>query len=116
MQIRLNGWKKAAKILNGVEDDTTEESNPVQIEKCPWCGHAITPDEYHCDSVAKRMKIKCPNANCGFHSGLPVYLIDEEIYEHSPTFIVSTVDKFAQIALNQDTNALFGISKNNNPP
>lgn len=106
----------ADKILRGEESENPEESNPAQIEKCPWCGHAITVDNYRCDLNKKRMIISCPDNDCPFHKGLPVYLIDEEIYAHTPTFIVSTVDKFAQITLNQDTAALFGLNKNFLPP
>jgi hypothetical protein len=62
------------------------------------------------------MIISCSDSNCPFHKGLPVYLIDEEIYVHTPTFIVSTVDKFAQITLNRETSALFGLNKNYLPP
>lgn len=95
-------------ILKGRELDKEEKSNPVQVKKCPWCGEEITAENYECDLTSKRMLIKCGNPKCEFHSGLPIYLIDEEIYEHCPSFIVATIDKFAQVALNQDTAALFG--------
>lgn len=111
-----NTLEKADKILRGEETDNEEGSNPAQIEKCPWCGKPITVDNYHCDFDKKRMVIRCPDNDCPFYNGLPVYLIDEEIYEHTPTFIVSTVDKFAQITLNQETSTLFGIHKSFLPP
>lgn len=111
-----NSIEKADKILRGEEDDNPEDSNPAQIEKCPWCGKPITTENYHCDFDRKRMVISCSDSNCPFHKGLPVYLIDEEIYAHTPTFIVSTVDKFAQITLNRETSALFGLNKNYLPP
>ena len=62
------------------------------------------------------MNIFCRDPKCDFHSGLPVYLIDQEIYEHTPAFIVATIDKFAQLALNYDTFALFGVNKGLLPP
>ena len=111
-----NQLNVAQKILNGEKDPSCEESNPVQVKKCPWCGHEITSKNYFCDLEKKRMRISCPNPKCVFHKQLPVYLVDEEIYEHTPTFIVSTVDKFAQIALNYETTSLFGKNKNLLPP
>ena len=111
-----NSLEKADKILRGEQDDNLEDSNPAQIERCPWCGKPITTENYRCDFDRKRMIISCSNSSCHFHKGLPVYLIDEEIYAHAPTFIVSTVDKFAQITLNQETSALFGFNKNFLPP
>ncbi len=106
----------ADKILHGEKDPESESSNPVQLRKCPWCGHEITEASYKCDIKRKRMHIYCPESKCIFHSGLPVYLIDEEIYEYTPAFIVATVDKFAQVALNYETSSIFGTSRGKLPP
>lgn len=106
----------ADKILHGGKDEDAESSNPVQIEKCPWCGNIITPDDYSCDHQKIRMTIRCSNNACEFHNGLPLYLIDEEIYEHTPSFIVATIDKFAQVALNSETFKLFGCEDQKLPP
>lgn len=106
----------AEKILKGEEDPDVESSNPTQLEKCPWCGASIPSDNYICNRNKKRMNIKCGNTDCSFKNGLPLYLIDEEIYEYKPSFIIATVDKFAQVALNSDTFALFGKVDNKLPP
>lgn len=106
----------ADKILRGEKDEDSESSNPIQIRKCPWCGKKITEEDYRCDLKKKRMYIRCRDAGCEFHSGLPAYLIDEEIYEYTPAFIVATIDKFAQVALNFDTASLFGRNKGLLPP
>lgn len=106
----------ANKILDGQLEPSEEYGNPVQISKCPWCGQEIGIASYECDVVEKRMLIKCPNGRCKFHGGLPIYLIDEDIYRHAPTYIVATIDKFAQIALNEDCAKLFGITNMKRPP
>ncbi len=106
----------AEKILGGEKDEDSESSNPVQIRKCPWCHAEITENEYKCDIKKKRMLIHCSKPECEFHEALPVYLIDEEIYEHTPSFIVATIDKFAQVALNYETTSLFGRNKGLLPP
>jgi O-acetyl-ADP-ribose deacetylase (regulator of RNase III) len=49
------------------------------------------------DKKAYQIKIK-----------IPVYLVDEEIYAKCPTIILSTVDKFARLPWDVNTNALFG--------
>lgn len=118
-----NKIKDAEKYLNADDssrkyDETIRKiGNPAQIKKCPWCGADIKEENYEIKNY--KMIIKCPNQDCNFHSGLPIILIDEEIYQYPPTFVVATIDKFAQIALNDDAGALFGNCTNGktfNPP
>lgn len=116
MALTPNKIEMAHKILHGEKDENSESSNPVQLRKCPWCGKELSEEDYTCDLAKKRMYIRCKDSECEFHSGLPVYLIDEEIYEHTPAFIVATIDKFAQMALNYETSSLFGVSKGLLPP
>ena len=111
-----NKIEMADKILHGVKDEDSDSSNPVQLRKCPWCGKELSEADYSCDLRKKRMNISCRDPKCDFHAGLPVYLIDEEIYEHTPAFIVATIDKFAQVALNHETSSLFGVNKGLLPP
>ena len=118
MGLTPNYINVAAAFLNGEADKYPDSGNPTQIKKCPWCGENI-PSElpfYKCNEANKRMLIKCANPTCPFQNGLPIYLIDEEIYIHRPTYIVATVDKFAQIALNENTGNLFGINQAVLPP
>ena len=98
----------AEKILNGEPDPQAESSNPKQFDKCPWCHSKLSEENYHCDYNKHRMIISCSNSDCNFKSGLPVYLIDEEIYHHKPAYIVATVDKFAQVPFKEETFNLFG--------
>ena len=111
-----NKIEEAAKILNGDNDSNEEIGNPVQFKKCPWCGSKMDESNYRCDVTEKRMFIKCGDSSCHFSTGLPIYLIDEEIYKYTPSIIVGTIDKFAQLALNEETAVIFGISQNKKPP
>lgn len=98
---------------------TEDESNPCQIQICPWCGSRITVHEYRVDLRKKRMIVKCSNPECDFHdmeNGLPLHIIDEAVYHHLPAFLVATVDKFAQIPLSEKPATIFGISSDKNPP
>ena len=45
-------------------------------------------------------------------TGLPVVVVDEEIYRLLPSLIIGTVDKFAQLTWRGETQGLFGrVSK-----
>lgn len=83
-----------------------------QIIKCPYCGKAITRDEYDINEKGKSVKIHCADDNCMFslRTGrtIPVYLVDEEIYAKCPTVIISTVDKFARLPWSEQVGLLFG--------
>lgn len=89
--------------------------SPLQLLVCPWCGEKLCQNNYRVNIEEKRMEIHCSNPRCQMHSlqhGIPVHLIDEAIYEHLPSFIVATVDKFAQLPLNSETFAIFGRRTN----
>ncbi len=112
----LDAKKYLDEKKTGKDMSDSDLANPVQLSKCPWCGKDLKEENYIPDTDKKRMYIRCSDEACEFHMGLPVYLIDEEIYEYTPTFIVATVDKFAQLALKYDTTALFGHYKELLPP
>lgn len=111
-----NTIEMAEKILNGYSDPDNESSNPRQLEKCPWCGKPLDEQSYTCSKIEKRMYIKCSNPTCEYHNGLPIYMIDEEIYQYRPTFLIATVDKFAQVAKREETFSLFGHNSTDIPP
>lgn len=87
-----------------------------QLLTCPFCGKPLTKDEFYIDPDKKSVEIFCSDKNCWFYkyptSGeripIPVYLVDEEIYAKCPTIILSTVDKFARLPWDVNTNSLFG--------
>lgn len=88
------------------------EGNPVQVTKCPWCSATIDVSAYTIQN--QTMNIRCDNQNCTFHSGLPIYVIDDDIYKKRPTLVLSTVDKFARVTWEPLTANLF--SKNGQSP
>lgn len=98
------------KIKNG---EIVYKSNPVQIFHCPYCGADIDVTNY---SVSDKLVITCPNSECDFHQGLPIYVVDEDIYNEPPTLLLSTIDKFAQIVWDERTAVLFGIDGDALPP
>jgi len=106
--LRPTKLKKVSEKLSGNNADGDKDF--ALVKRCPWCGSLIPEERYSVDETKKRLYIHCPNEKCTFHGGegLPLYLIDEEIYEHVPTFIVATIDKFAQLPYKDVSFSLFG--------
>lgn len=102
------------------------EGNPIQLRSCPWCGEdLIPPDKVACDKYLDQrykvwkeflhLQIRCPNEKCDFHgsrtdpiSGIPAFVVDEDIYFRCPTMLIGTVDKIARLPWDERTKALFG--------
>lgn len=91
------------------------EGNPVQIRSCPWCGEAIDHTNYRASKELLHLQIRCPNERCDFHgsatdllSGIPAFLVDEDIYFRCPTMLIGTVDKIARLPWDERTKSLFG--------
>ncbi|OKH33164.1 helicase [[Phormidium ambiguum] IAM M-71] len=100
---------------------SASSGSPHQLTNCPWCGSKIDPGKQHIkvESFAKgqgRTLIYCGDAlgRCLFTQrqspteGLPIVVVDEEIYRRLPTLLIATVDKFAQMPWNGAVQMLFG--------
>jgi len=95
-------------------------ASPGQLTSCPWCGTEIQPGrDIEVDKTTGRTAIYCGDklSQCAFskaksssnvHPGLPVKLVDEEIYHRPPTMMIATVDKFAMMAWRAEVRTLFG--------
>jgi hypothetical protein len=94
--------------------------SPHQLMFCPWCGAEIKPGRdiqvEKAPGGAGRTFIYCgdPNGNCPFsrrqspQEGLPILVVDEEIYRRLPSLLIATVDKFAQMPWQGAVQTLFG--------
>lgn len=97
-------------------DEADDRSNPCQLESCPWCGESLPRTDPHVwidDGDAVRTRVYCPRKGCDFarhasKEGLPVVVVDEEIYRECPSIVIATVDKFAQMPWKGEVQALFG--------
>lgn len=93
------------------------DTDPCQVKICPWCGEKLRAGNYRINFAQTRMEISCPKETCDYHDRpLPIRLVDQEIYAYRPTFLVATVDKFAQIAIQDKIAALFSGDGNVLPP
>lgn len=112
--------KKYDELYNGKSDE-----NPFVILKCPWCGAQMGVVQkksgmreikgYYKNLEAHRKKsiiFRCSNNRCDFSeksNPLPLYVVDEAIYESTPTLVLGTVDKFAMLPFRPQAQKLFGF-------
>lgn len=94
--------------------------SPHQLTNCPWCGSKIEPGKQikveNLSNGRGRTLIYCGDnlGECLFSErqspdeGLPVVVVDEEIYRRLPTLLIATVDKFAQMPWKGEIQMLFG--------
>lgn len=112
-----NRKTEAVKSANNLESGSKEEENPFQLLRCPWCGTALDDPEhlgYRITSYPRTVRLVCPESRCPFSSvdtPLPILVIDEDLYETPPTFLLGTVDKFAMLAWRPEASSLFGLGR-----
>ena len=120
-----NRMDEAMSAYSQLMSGKTEE-NPFVMLKCPWCGAQMgvfksekgttkLPGYYRYKGKGGKyaFQFKCSNSanNCPFSridSPLPLYVIDETIYEKKPTLLLGTVDKFATLPMRPQAQGLFG--------
>ena len=117
--ISYNTTTQAVENLKLLKDNDRYAKNKFVISKCPWCGAEIGPNETFNIVVGlkkrnKKVVITCKERNCTFRKGLPIYVVDDEIYEFTPSLIIATVDKFARMAWRKESRKIFGFDKNGN--
>ena len=95
---------------------TVEKGSPIQLHRCPWCGVALDAQNYWLASHDPRLVISCGNENCIYEKALPVYVVDEDIYERHPALLISTVDKFANLPWNETVAEIFNLNDGRRPP
>jgi ribosomal protein L24E len=95
--------------------------SPHQLTNCPWCGKPIDPGknniqvETYGQGRARTFQY-CSDkyGQCPFSykqspdEGVPIVVVDEEIYRRLPALVIATVDKFAQMPWKGETQMLFG--------
>lgn len=121
-----NSRQEARRALRELNKNP-EEDNPFVLLRCPSCAAELGPRfrdrikakpkratmsvagyEEHAGTV----RFQCPDIDCDFadERGMPIYVIDEDIYDHRPSIVVGTVDKFAALAWKPECRQLFGFA------
>ena len=124
-----NRFLDAKKAIENLKSrNYTEGGSPVQLLTCPRCGEELANDRgvpngaaYTIDTEAQRIRVFCPNFRCEMSQkksggeGVPVVVVDEELYRTCPSIVIATVDKFARMTFEGRTQALFGIRDRYSP-
>ena len=116
----------ALRELREMKKRQRDQRNPFILLRCPWCKAAMGPFKPRGKRGRKvqgapkvlgyeqsegTVVLKCPDRECDFADGLPVHVIDEDIYERRPAFVIATVDKFATLAFRSEAHSLFGLGE-----
>ncbi|MEV0752465.1 helicase-related protein [Streptosporangium sp. NPDC050280] len=114
----VEAWKDMAK-------EPAQAANKFLLLRCPWCAAKLGPTAEQMKARGKRIRhsvipgyryrrnpdritLECPDNRCFFHRGLPLLVVDEDIYKKPPSMVIGTVDKFAMIPWRPLARALFG--------
>lgn len=124
-EVTPNTEADAVKALRDLQSN--QGVNKFIMLSCPWCGAAMGPQRVgqsaRCKGYRKlahpnRVRHICEDPDCDFSSdeGLPLAVVDEQIYESPPTLLIGTVDKFAMLVFQPPARRLFGIDTPYPPP
>ena len=128
-----NSYADSVKALSALNQGKRPRAgSPVQLLSCPRCGTTLStprrdrpprvePRTYLPDDERKRTVIACTNPTCEFsrrrsgNRGLPVVVVDEEIYRVRPSLLIATVDKLARMPFRGEIQSLFGARSGYSP-
>ncbi|MEZ4811106.1 MAG: helicase-related protein [Allomuricauda sp.] len=117
---------KLLKKFNNNTYNPNYDVNPLQLSNCQWCNSKIISkineydNTYHIGHRVGKTQLHshCLNEDCHFseqNGGLPIVLIDEDIYSKPPTILFATVDKFASLAWKGKATKFFNNDSNRKP-
>ncbi|SKC61743.1 helicase-related protein [Plantibacter cousiniae (nom. nud.)] len=113
-----NSWKRAVEVLGQLRRNA-QTQNLFLLLRCPWCGTQMGTkprgrsgqDVIGYEQVGPKVIFRCVDSQCRYseRKGLPVHVVDEDIYKVRPSIIIGTVDKFAMMAWRPQVGRLFGL-------
>lgn len=118
-----NTRTEAISCLSKLRQRGLRAENSFVVTQCPWCGAEIGPIEGNLPNALKvigyehtgnTVILKCSDRKCDFFQQLPIYVIDEDIYDVRPTLIIGTVDKFAMLTWKDKARSIFGLGIDGN--
>ena len=112
---RMAMEKKEEIQRNHTQISQIPSNNPYVLINCPWCGNEIKEQNGEVGGVPTQWRLYCGNRSCMFSknstdedNSIPVAVTDEDVYSRCPSLVIATGDKFAQMAWNPLTSAIFG--------
>jgi len=132
--VSIGLWVGSANTPNKIDNARSQFQSLIKdndakynfiILKCPCCGAQIGKlDEkqrtrnikiksvFKQDGKNGSVYFKCENENCETSGLLPIYVVDEDIYEKTPDLVLATVDKLAMLPFKKEAGRLFGFREN----
>lgn len=118
-----NSYKDAQKIRKNINDEIVklnnkkggnyQKENTFPITNCSWCGcNLVTKNQIGnfdlgYKATENAFSTNCLNPSCAFSAELPIYFVDDKIYQNPPTLLFATVDKFAMLSQREEGHHLF---------
>lgn len=103
--------------------DDRRPQNRFMLDACPWCGCSLLPEQKAPEEQygmrftdQGRFEFHCLDSDCDFHHRLPVQVVDHFLYEHPPSFLLGTIDKFAMLTWDGRGRAFFGAPAGSGRP
>lgn len=133
---QINSYKNYLKTLNRNKLPDVDYLSPPLLS-CPCCGNRLVKELKDNYAVGRwgyfrKTNIRnqetgpylmtCTNTKCHFYTTnknfnisrlLPIYEVDEVIYEKRPSLLFSTVDKFVMLAWKKECIQLFNLERKN---
>lgn len=119
---RVEGYS----LLKDTKDRREDDPNPFILSRCPVCAAQFGWEDRKPKGLWRgytklpptggkaTIRFVCPDRNCEFGDSdnpLPIWLTDEDVYAERPSFILGTVDKFAQMAWKAEAKRLFNLNE-----
>jgi hypothetical protein len=106
-----NSYGEALDLLNHARQNE-QIPRKLLLTHCLWCGTPFSPQTSF-TATQNGFHFLCSNPGCDFHAGpsntpLPCNVVDAALYDHPPTLLIGTIDKFARLAWEPRTAAFFG--------
>ena len=117
-EISPNRYDQARELVDEIRDGKPGAQYKLLMERCPWCGtpfdathgYRATDDAFH---------LHCTDAECAFGTDprpLPCNVVDDALYDHPPSLLIGTIDKFTRVAWEERTGKFFGAGTGSRPP
>ena len=115
-EISPNRYAQAREIVEEIRAGKPGAQYRLLMERCPWCGTPFDAEHgYH--AMEDEFHFHCTDPGCDFGTDppLPCNVVDDALYDHPPSLLIGTIDKFARVAWEERTGAFFGVGSGSRP-
>ena len=114
-----NTVQEADKIAKAIRaGGNNQDRNSLLLSRCPWCRGPFDAEQGY-EAVSPDFRFHCTNQDCEFGASdapVPCRVVDESLYEHPPSLLIATIDKFARLAWEERAGTFFGAGRKRRAP